>query len=69
MNPNEMLLVIPHSLLTSETIGGDIHGVSLKKGHMKIVLKSTLRNVFSLICYVLFINLINNKWFYQYTYV
>lgn len=31
MNPNEMLLVIPHSLLTSETIGGDIHGVSLNK--------------------------------------
>lgn len=38
MNPNEMLLVIPHSLLTSETIGGDIHGVSLKKHYVEILL-------------------------------
>lgn len=45
MNPNEMLLVIPHSLLASETIGGDIHGVSLKKNG-KMVLQNTLRPYF-----------------------
>lgn len=46
MNPNEMLLVIPHSLLTSETIDGDVHGVSLWKQYVLLIKINCFINIY-----------------------